>query len=543
MPDLNLAPGNRGNQRAGYNTESMKGSMEDEEASRPAIPPQEATFGRPAPLGTPPGLPATVEEPLPLPVAADATMTSMAEEIAEFAPPSQFPSSEAVLSPHGRHAVADDQLVDEIARASTQMVAEAGHLSFGPIGATEDIVPATNQPDTPATVDQDWSRDTTHQSTRDLGRELAEAAAQNVDTQPISPVVSAADGPEVPTSERVSPDRTDGRQPHSPQFATALSELVATESAAAPPPEAPPAVVAAATKGSAAAGPPSTRSLVAPSASADGSESVARELKPTSLPFATSDRIADVGRSPSAPVLERPLLNAIWRWAKSIAYYSVLAATGWLMVVLGLIVLYRTVDPPFSNLMLFNRISGDVVVQKWLPIEQVPAQLIRAIVVSEDGRFCSHRGIDFKEIEDAIERAKDGTPRGASTISMQVTKNLFLWPAKSYIRKAIELPLTLVIEALWTKRRIFEVYVNIAEWGPGVFGAEAAAGYHFGKSASRVSEREAALLAVALPNPVTRDAGDPGPGTERLANTIQARMRALSRAASCVERKPRVPAT
>ncbi|MBA4174644.1 MAG: monofunctional biosynthetic peptidoglycan transglycosylase [Hyphomicrobium sp.] len=225
------------------------------------------------------------------------------------------------------------------------------------------------------------------------------------------------------------------------------------------------------------------------------------------------------------------------------AYYSVLAATGWLMVVLGLIVLYRTVDPPFSNLMLFNRISGDVVVQKWLPIEQVPAQLIRAIVVSEDGRFCSHRGIDFKEIEDAIERAKDGTPRGASTISMQVTKNLFLWPAKSYLRKAIELPLTLVIEALWTKRRIFEVYVNIAEWGPGVFGAEAAAGYHFGKSASRVSEREAALLAVALPNPVTRDAGDPGPGTERLANTIQARMRALSRAASCVERKPRVPAT
>lgn len=258
-----------------------------------------------------------------------------------------------------------------------------------------------------------------------------------------------------------------------------------------------------------------------------------------------TDRIGSAPATSAVPPISLPRLpihfSGIWRWTKAIAFYAAIAVAAWLMVVLGQIVLYRTVDPPFSNLMLFNRLSGDVVVQKWLPIEQVPAQLIRAIVVSEDGRFCSHRGIDLKELEVAIERAKDGVPRGASTISMQVTKNLFLWPGKNYIRKALEIPLTLVIEALWTKRRIFEVYVNIAEWGPGIFGAEAAAGYHFGKSASRVSEKEAALLAVALPNPVARDAGDPGPGTERLANTIQARMRAMSRAASCVERKPRDP--
>ncbi len=520
--------------------------MEDEEASRPAIQPQEATFGSLAPLGAPPGLPATADKPLPLPVAAepvaaDAAVAWMAEGIADSGPFSQIPSSEAVPAPLGQQAVAEDQPVDGIARAIVQPVTEAGHLSLGPIG--ENRVPAAHQIVTTATVDQDLSRDTTDQSTGDLGRELAEEAALDLDIQAKRAVVSAADGCQSPVVERASPDRTDGRQPNSPRVATALSEWVTTESASAPPPEAPLAVAAAATKGSAAARPPSTRSLVAPSASADAGQSGARELKPPSLPFAVSDRIADVGRFPPAPGSGRPLLSAVWRWAKSIAYYSVLAVAGWLMVVIGLIVLYRTVDPPFSNLMLFNRISGDVVVQKWLPIEQVPAQLIRAIVVSEDGRFCSHRGIDFKEIEDAIERAKDGTPRGASTISMQVTKNLFLWPAKSYVRKAIELPLTLVIEALWTKRRIFEVYVNIAEWGPGVFGAEAAAGYHFGKSASRVSEREAALLAVALPNPVTRDAGDPGPGTERLANAIQSRMRALSRAASCVERKPRAPAT
>ena len=231
-----------------------------------------------------------------------------------------------------------------------------------------------------------------------------------------------------------------------------------------------------------------------------------------------------------------------WPWrriAKRAAVSAIALFAAWLVAVLGMIVAFRYVDPPFSNLMLFHRLTGEVVVQSWLPVERMPAQLIRAIVVSEDGRFCSHRGIDLKEIELAIERSKDGTPRGASTITMQVAKNLFLWPSKSYVRKALEVPLTLAIEALWSKRRIFEVYANIAEWGPGVFGVEAAAGYHFGKSAARVGEREAALLAVALPNPVTRDAGDPGPGTERLANVIQSRMRAMSRAASCVERAPR----
>ncbi len=248
-----------------------------------------------------------------------------------------------------------------------------------------------------------------------------------------------------------------------------------------------------------------------------------------------------------APSIARPkagfdaslLRPRIWAWAKRLALYGAIAFAGWFVAVMASIVLFRYVNPPFSNLMLLQRMSGEVLVQKWLPIERMPAQVIRAIVVSEDGRFCEHGGIDIKAIETAIETAKDGTPRGASTITMQVAKNLYLWPSKSYVRKALEVPITLAIEAMWSKRRIFEVYANIAEWGPGVFGVEAAAGYHFGKSAGRVSEREAALLAVALPNPVTRDAGDPGPGTERLANTIQSRMRAQSRAAACIERARR----
>lgn len=261
----------------------------------------------------------------------------------------------------------------------------------------------------------------------------------------------------------------------------------------------------------------------------------AAQLRPVSnLPVAAG-QLADPARTSAVP---RPAYR-LWRWIGRAAFYVAIAFIVWFASVIAQIALFRVMDPPYSNLMLLQRLSGEVLVHKWLPIERIPAQVIRAIVVSEDGRFCSHRGIDLKEIEIAIENSKDGTPRGASTITMQVAKNLFLWPSKSYIRKALELPITLAIEAMWSKRRIFEVYANIAEWGPGIFGVEAAAGYHFGKSAGRVSEREAALLAVALPNPVTRDAGDPGPGTERLANTIQARMRAMSRAASCVERPAR----
>jgi monofunctional glycosyltransferase len=207
---------------------------------------------------------------------------------------------------------------------------------------------------------------------------------------------------------------------------------------------------------------------------------------------------------------------------------------GWLAVVLALIVAYRFVNPPASTLMLQYWLTGQGVSQQWVAMDDISPNVVRAVLVSEDGRFCQHAGIDFDAIEEAIENT-DGRARGGSTISMQVVKNLFLWPSKSYIRKAIELPLTYLMELIWPKRRIMEVYLNIAQWGPAVFGVGSAAKYHFGKSARALSARDAARLAVSLPNPLVRNAGKPGPGLQRLANAIQVRMRlAPSSQLSCV---------
>lgn len=213
---------------------------------------------------------------------------------------------------------------------------------------------------------------------------------------------------------------------------------------------------------------------------------------------------------------------------------AAIGVAGYLAIVLVLIGLYRFVDPPGSNLMAIRWLAGNEIEQSWVPLEQISPNLVRAVIASEDDRFCVHWGIDPGAIKAAIEKAADGLPRGASTISMQVTKNMFLWPSKSFVRKAIELPLTLIMELWWPKSRVLEMYLNVAEWGPGVFGAEAAARYHFQKSAQRLSEREAALLAASLPNPIRRDAGDPGPQTSQKASIIQARMRASREPADCV---------
>jgi monofunctional glycosyltransferase len=203
----------------------------------------------------------------------------------------------------------------------------------------------------------------------------------------------------------------------------------------------------------------------------------------------------------------------------------VLAGLALVAAVLGLILLYRVVDPPTTPLIAATRLTSEVD-QQWVSLERISPRLLRAVVASEDARFCSHSGIDFEEMRVALESAHRGSPRGASTITMQVVKNLFLWPGRSYVRKAIELPLALALDFLWPKRRILEVYLNIAEWGPGVFGAEAAARTAFGKSASRLTDNEAARLAVSLPNPAVRDPGDPDATVERLALRLEARMRA-----------------
>ena len=193
------------------------------------------------------------------------------------------------------------------------------------------------------------------------------------------------------------------------------------------------------------------------------------------------------------------------------------------MVVL-LVMLYRWFDPPASMLMLGQRLLGTPVYQRWVPLERMSAYLSQAVILSEDARFCRHSGVDWGALAEAIEDSRDGVARGGSTITMQVVKNLFLWPSRSYVRKALEIPLAYGVELAWPKRRILEIYLNIAEWGPGIFGAEAAARYHFRKPAAFLTPREAALLAVALPNPLQRRPGRPGPGLVLLANHLAMRM-------------------
>ena len=213
---------------------------------------------------------------------------------------------------------------------------------------------------------------------------------------------------------------------------------------------------------------------------------------------------------------------------------SALGALGFVLFLAGLIVLYRWVNPPSSMLMLGQRLGGAGITQHWVSLEHISSNLQLAVIASEDGRFCRHHGVDWEELESAIDQSVDGVARGGSTIAMQTVKNLFLWPAKSYVRKAMEIPLAYAVDATWSKRRLLEIYLNIAEWGPGVFGAEAAARYHFRKPASLLSAREAALLAVSLPNPFERRAGAPGPGTQRLAANLMLRMRTAPGMGRCV---------
>lgn len=198
---------------------------------------------------------------------------------------------------------------------------------------------------------------------------------------------------------------------------------------------------------------------------------------------------------------------------------------GLILLPYALIVLYLLpFFHPVSTLML-----GDLALlrgydRRWVSFEDISPVLVQSVMMSEDGQFCSHSGVDWVQMQGVVDDALKGEPtRGASTISMQTSKNLFLWNGRSFVRKAMEIPLALASDFVWTKRRMMEIYLNIAEWGPGIYGIEAAARYHFKVPASKLSRRQAALLAVSLPNPYTRIASKPGRGLRRLAAVIERR--------------------
>jgi monofunctional biosynthetic peptidoglycan transglycosylase len=187
--------------------------------------------------------------------------------------------------------------------------------------------------------------------------------------------------------------------------------------------------------------------------------------------------------------------------------------------------LYRVFDP-VSTLMLWRWAKRVRVERVVTPIDFLAPVLPRSVIAAEDERFCSHHGIDFDELRRVLKAETNGErrPRGGSSITQQLSKNLFLWPGHSYVRKALELPLALWIDLVIPKRRQLEIYLNIAEWGPsGEFGAEAGARRAFGKPAAALSASEAALLAAVLPNPIRRDARQPSPALRRLAATYSVR--------------------
>ncbi len=202
------------------------------------------------------------------------------------------------------------------------------------------------------------------------------------------------------------------------------------------------------------------------------------------------------------------------------------AIVGGLVASIFFAALYRVVPPPVTPLMLIRRVEGYGIAKSWRPIDAMSPNLVHAAMAGEDAKFCEHRGFDWDAIRDAWRRYRAGTGglRGASTISMQTAKNVFLWPGRDWIRKGLEAYFTVLIELAWGKRQIVETYLNVVEWGPGVYGAETAAQFYFHKNAGALGADEAARLAAILPDPLKWSASRPDRYVAGRAAFIRAQM-------------------
>ncbi|SIQ61114.1 monofunctional biosynthetic peptidoglycan transglycosylase [Bosea sp. TND4EK4] len=204
---------------------------------------------------------------------------------------------------------------------------------------------------------------------------------------------------------------------------------------------------------------------------------------------------------------------------------------GGLLILIAALILYMAVPVP-STLMLGRWLTFQPVDRTWVSLDRISPNLIRAVIASEDQRYCSHRGVDWVELN-AVMEDEDGPSRGASTLTMQTAKNVFLWPGRSYLRKGLEIPLATAIDFVWGKRRVIEVYLNVAEWGDGLYGAEAAAQRYFGKPAARLTPAEAARLAGALPNPILRNPARPSRALQTASGRVQRRLAQLGALGDC----------
>ncbi len=207
-----------------------------------------------------------------------------------------------------------------------------------------------------------------------------------------------------------------------------------------------------------------------------------------------------------------------------------------LVLFIGLVTLYANARP-VSTLMLARTVMGKSYQRDYAPLKTIAPAALAAVIASEDGSFCENDGVDWGALHEVLSGAGEhGPSRGASTITMQTAKNLFLWPGRSAIRKGVEIGMALVLGEVWSKTRTLEVYLNIAEWGDGLYGIEAAAQRYFHKSASQLSPHEAALLATSLPNPIRRNPTRPSPMQRRLAASLEAKAREGSDLLKCLRR-------
>ena len=205
---------------------------------------------------------------------------------------------------------------------------------------------------------------------------------------------------------------------------------------------------------------------------------------------------------------------------------------------------YAALPPPVTPLMALHYLEGTAITRAWRPLDEISDHLVHAVIAAEDAKFCRHWGFDQESIRAAIVHNRHSERLiGGSTISQQTAKNAFLWPARSWLRKGLEAYFTGLLEILWSKRRVMEIYLNIAEWGDGIYGAEAAARYHFGKPAARLTRREAALMAVSLPAPRRRSPRRPSQFLRNRADKIEVGMALVARKglAECVLGAPRPP--
>ena len=224
----------------------------------------------------------------------------------------------------------------------------------------------------------------------------------------------------------------------------------------------------------------------------------------------------------------RTFAGRVWRIVLGVVLVALLAPP-------ALLLIYRFVPVPVTPLMLIRLGEGEGLVKDWVPLGQIAPALAESVVASEDNQFCEHWGFDWQALRGEAEAYVAGErARGASTITQQTAKNLFLWPDRSLLRKVLEVPPTLEIELLWPKRRIIEVYLNIVELGPGVYGAEAAARRYFAKPAAKLGRREAALLAAILPNPRRSSPARPSRYLEGRVRTIETRIEQLGPMLDCL---------